>query len=75
MQVADINMGQIVSANIGDHPAGEAELLHGIGWTPDESEVWESSSDPHIHVWSMLDPMAPKFKERLSLKSHGDRIG
>jgi len=71
MQVADIKTGQIVSANIPDHPAGEPGLLHGIGWTPDESEVWESSSysDPHIYVWSMLDPMAPKLKEQLSLRS------
>jgi hypothetical protein len=71
MQVADIKTGQIVSANISDHPAGEPGLLHGIGWTPDENEVWESSSDgdPHLYVWSMLDPMAPKLKERLSLRS------
>jgi hypothetical protein len=71
MQVADIKTGQIVSANIPDHPAGEPGLLHGIGWTPDESEVWQSSSasDPHIYVWSMLDPMAPKLKEKLSLRS------
>jgi hypothetical protein len=74
MQVADIKTGQIVSANIPDHPNGEPGLLHGIGWTPDESEVWESSSysDPHIYVWSMLNPMAPKLKEQLSLRSkHG----
>jgi hypothetical protein len=71
MQVADIKTGQIVSANIPDHPTGEPGLLHGIGWTPDESEVWESSSysDPHTYVWSMLDPMAPKLKEQLSLRS------
>jgi hypothetical protein len=71
MQVADIKTGQIISANIPDHPTGEPGLLHGIGWTPDESEVWESSSysDPHIYVWSMLDPMAPKLKEQLSLSS------
>jgi hypothetical protein len=73
MQLADIKTGQIVSANIPDHPAGEPGLLHGIGWTPDESEVWQSSSvsDPHIYVWSMLDPMAPKLKEKLSLRSQG----
>jgi hypothetical protein len=71
MQVADIKTGQIASANIPDHPPGEPGLLHGIGWTPDESEVWESSiyNDPHIYVWSMLDPMAPKLKERLTLRS------
>ena len=63
MQVADIQTGQIVSANIPAHSTGESGLLHGIGWTPDESEVWESSSysDPHIYIWSMLDPMAPKL--------------
>ena len=71
MQVAHIKTGQIVSASIPDHPPGEPGLLHGIGWTPDESEIWESSrySDPHIYVWNMLDPMAPKLKERLSLRS------
>jgi hypothetical protein len=71
MQVADLKTGQIVSANLPEHPAGEPGLLHGIGWTPDESEVWESSSygDPHLYVWSMLDPMAPKLKEQLSLRS------
>jgi hypothetical protein len=71
MQVADLQTGQIVSARIPDHPpAGPDLLLHGIGWTPDESEIWESSSynDPYIYVWSALDPMAPKIKERLSLK-------
>jgi hypothetical protein len=71
MQVADIKTGQIVSASVPDHPAGEPGLLHGIGWAPDEREVWESSSysDPRIHVWSMLNPMAPKLKEQLSLRS------
>jgi hypothetical protein len=71
MQVADIKTAQIISASVPDHPPGEPGLLHGIGWTPDESEVWESSSnqDPHIYVWSMLDPMAPKLKHRLSLRS------
>ena len=69
MQVADIKTGRIVSANIPDHPTGEPGLLHGIGWTPDESEVWESGNDSHIYVWSMLGPMAPRFKEQLSLRS------
>jgi hypothetical protein len=71
MQVADIKTGQIVSANIPDHPARESGLLHGIGWTPDESEVWEASSDndPHVFVWSMLNPMAPRLKEKLNLRN------
>jgi hypothetical protein len=25
--------------------------------------------DPHIYVWDTADPMAPKFKERLALRS------
>jgi hypothetical protein len=69
MQVADIKTGRIVSATISDHPSGEPGLLHGIGWTPDESEVWESSNGSQIYVWSMSDPMAPQLKEQLSLRS------
>jgi hypothetical protein len=71
MQVTDIKTGHIISANLPDHPAGEPGLPHGIGWTPDEREVWESSSlgDPHIYVWSMLDPMAPKLEKKLSLRT------
>jgi hypothetical protein len=69
MQVADIKTGRIVSATIPDHPSGEPGLLHGIGWTPDESEVWESSNGSQIYVWSMSDPMAPRLKQQLSLRS------
>jgi hypothetical protein len=69
MQVADIKTGRIVSATIPDHPSGEPGLLHGIGWTPDESEVWESSNGSQIYVWSMSDPMAPQLKQQLSLRS------
>ena len=74
MQVADIKTGQIVSASIPEHPLKQPGLLHGIGWTADESEVWENSgySDPHVYVWDMLDPMVPKLKEQLSLRGkHG----
>jgi hypothetical protein len=48
--------------------------MHGIGWSPDESEVWQSSSgrNPHIYIWDMAEPMAPVFKDVLTLKSgHG----
>jgi WD40 repeat protein len=71
MQVVSLKTGQIITANIPNHPPGDAGLLHGIGWTPDQKEVWESStgSDPHIYVWGMLNPMAPVFKERLTLRS------
>ena len=74
MQVADLKTGEIVTAKIPDQPPGSVGLLHGIGWTPDLREVWESSSDgdPHIYVWDMRRPMAPVLKERLALSSgHG----
>jgi hypothetical protein len=74
MQVADLKTGQIMTATIPDHPPGGAGLLHGIGWTPDQKEVWQSGpgSDPHVYVWDMLKPMSPVLKERLTLKSgHG----
>ena len=74
MQVTELKSGRIVTASLAEHPAGEPNLLHGIGWTPDEREVWQSSSadDPHIYVWNMRDPMAPVLAERLSMKSrHG----
>jgi len=72
MQVADIKTGQIATATIPNHPIKESELLHGIGWTPDESEVWESGgNNPYIFIWSMLNPMAPTLSERLILRSQG----
>lgn len=74
LQVADIKTGQIASAIIPQPPLEKIGLLHGIGWTPDESEVWENSSlnDPHVYVWDMSNPMSPRFKEQLSLKGkHG----
>jgi 6-phosphogluconolactonase (cycloisomerase 2 family) len=72
MQVAELNSGRIVTARLAEHPSGEPGLLHGIGWTPDQREVWQSSSagDPHIYVWSMRDPMAPVLAGRVSMKSH-----
>jgi len=71
MQVVELKSGRIVTASLAEHPAGEPELLHGIGWTPDEQEVWQSSSadDPHIYVWSMRNPMVPVLVERVSMKS------
>jgi hypothetical protein len=71
MQVANLKTGQIITASLPDHPPGDAELLHGIGWSPDQREVWESSSwnDPHACVWAMDDPMAPVLKQTLTLKS------
>ena len=48
MQVADVKSKRIVTAILTEHPAAEAGLPHGIGWTPDEKEVWEVSGGvPH----------------------------
>jgi hypothetical protein len=71
MQVADLETGQIITANVPDHPSGDAGLLHGIGWTPDQSEVWQNSTqaDPHVYIWDMSKPMAPVLKDRLTLRS------
>ena len=71
MQVANLKTGQIIAATIPDHPPDDVGLLHGIGWTPDQSDVWENStgSDPHVYIWDMRNPMAPVVKERLTLRS------
>jgi hypothetical protein len=71
IQVAELKSGRIVTAGLAEHPPGEPGLLHGIGWTPDEREVWQSSSadDPHVYVWSMRVPMAPVLVERVNMKS------
>jgi hypothetical protein len=71
MQVAKLKTGQIITASFPDHPPGDIGLLHGIGWTPDETEVWQSSSwnDPHVYIWDMRNPIAPVLKDRLTLKS------
>ena len=71
MQIADLETGQIITAEVPDHPPGDPGLLHGIGWTPDQSEVWENSTqtDPHVFVWDMSKPKAPVLNERLTLKS------
>jgi hypothetical protein len=71
MQVANLKTGKIITAEIPDHPPSDIGLLHGIGWTPDQAEVWQNStgSDPHIYIWDMGDPIAPLLKERLTLRS------
>jgi 6-phosphogluconolactonase (cycloisomerase 2 family) len=71
MQVANVETGEIVTARLPGHAPGDLWLLHGIGWTPGEREVWQTStaSDPHVYVWDMRNPMAPVLKQRLRLKS------
>jgi hypothetical protein len=48
MQVAQLKTGRIVTAGLTEHPPGDPGLLHGIGWTPDEREVWQSSSAGYV---------------------------
>jgi hypothetical protein len=71
MQVANLKTSHIITASIPDHPPGDPGLLHGIGWTPDQTEVWQSSSwnDPHVYIWDMRNPTTPVLKDRLTLKS------
>ena len=71
MQVANLKTGEIITATVPNHPPGDAGLFHGIGWTPDQSEVWANSSgsDPHVYVWDMRNPMAPVLKQTLTLRS------
>jgi hypothetical protein len=71
MQVANLKTGQIITASFRDHPPGDAGLLHGIGWTPDQTEVWQSGSwnDPHVYIWDMRNPTTPVLKDRLTLRS------
>jgi hypothetical protein len=71
MQVAHLKTGQIFTAHTQDHPPGDAGLLHGIGWSPDQTEVWQNSSgsDPHVYVWNMANPTSPVLKEKLTLRS------
>ncbi len=71
MQVADLQTGEIVTANLPGQAPGDLWLLHGIGWTADQSEVWQNSgpSDPRVFVWDMTNPMAPVVKQTLRLRS------
>jgi hypothetical protein len=71
MQVAELATGRIVSVSLPEHPGGEPGLLHGIGWRPDQAEVWQSSAagDPHIYVWNMHNPMAPVLADRIRMRS------
>jgi len=74
MQIADLDTGRIATAELAEHPNDSPGLMHGIGWTPNESEVWQSSNwrDPHVYIWDMRDPMAPVLKQTLALRSsHG----
>lgn len=71
MQVANLKTGRIVSAVLPHHPSGNAGLMHGIGWSPDQREAWQSSSgsDPHVYIWNMSDPNAPVFNQTVTLRS------
>jgi hypothetical protein len=71
MQVANLKTGRIITAQLPDHPPGSAGLMHGIGWTPDQKEVWQSgqADDPHLYIWNMQNPMKPVFQTALPLRN------
>jgi hypothetical protein len=67
----------IITAIIPNRWQGHVETIHGIGWTPDQTKVWQASTagDPHVYIWDMLDPMSPVLKDRLTLRSGAGRTG
>jgi hypothetical protein len=71
MQVANLKTGEVITATLPDGAPDDIRLLHGIGWSPDQSEVWENSTggDPHVHIWDMRSPMVPVLKGQLTLRS------
>jgi hypothetical protein len=69
MQVADLKTGTIITATLPTHPPGDPGLMHGIGWTPDESEVWQSGTASDVYIWDMHNPMTPVFKKILTLRT------
>jgi hypothetical protein len=74
IQVADLETGRITAAMLPDHPPGNPGLMHGIGWTPDEGEAWQTGGwgDPHVYIWDISDRHAPIFRDIITLHSgHG----
>ena len=69
MQVADLRLGTIITATPPTHPPRDSELLHGIGWTPDETEVWETGPKGKVYIWDMHNPMSPLYKKFVKLQS------
>jgi hypothetical protein len=72
MQVANLKTGEIITAKLpGTPPAVGTGLMHGVAWSPDQKEVWEAGgqNNPHVYVWDMTDPMAPKLSRTLNLKA------
>jgi DNA-binding beta-propeller fold protein YncE len=68
MQVADLKTGNISTAKVPVHPEGDPGLLHGIGWTPDETEVWEAGAEGEVYVWDMRNPMSPSFEQTIHMQ-------
>ena len=72
MQVANLKTNEIITATLpGTMPAGGTGLMHGIAWSPDQTQVWEDGGqhNPHVYMWDMTDPMAPKLLRTLNLKA------
>ncbi|MBV8807741.1 MAG: RICIN domain-containing protein [Acidobacteriaceae bacterium] len=70
-QATNLTTGNIVTEYVPNAPLSNPGLLHGIGWTPDETEVWMNGLG-QVYVWSMANPMAPAFKQTLALPTSSD---
>ena len=74
MQIADIWTNTIYTAKFKNqaykNPTG---LLHAIGYTPDEREVWEGTgqNSNDVVIWDNTDPRSPKEKQTIHLKESG----
>jgi hypothetical protein len=55
-QIGDVVTGKVIRTVHYTGTAGNANGLHGIGWTPNENEVWaddDGTGYPYVHVFNM----------------------
>jgi uncharacterized protein YuzE len=71
-QMVNLSSGAIITATI-PYSQVSFSLLHGIAFSPDETEVWQNTtgSDPHAYVWDVTNPMSPVMKQQLTLSNGG----
>jgi len=70
MQMADITTNKIITVKFKNQSYGNPTgLLHSIGYTPDETEVWEGTGkgSADVVIWDMTNPISPKEKQTIKL--------
>jgi WD40 repeat protein len=72
-QVVDLRTNQIRTVPYPNPPLTKTGFLHGIGWKPNQTEVWSNTDTNIEYVWDMTNPMAPKLKKKVSLPGTYDR--